>query len=97
MNFKLAFDDVKHLVFVFMPVRRRLVSRLRHIHQYAETATAVFVLNKKGHIYSEDVRRRIRRGSAFECKRRCFCHCVPPANVPANLTKSLGDEVSCSE
>src|SRR5215469_17235048 len=28
---------------------------------------------------------------------RLFCHCVPPANIPANLTNSLGDEVAFSE
>jgi hypothetical protein len=69
MNFKLAFDDVKHLVFVFMPVWRRFVAGLRDILQHTETATGVFVLDEKGHIYSENVESRIRRGPAFECNR----------------------------
>src|SRR5262249_15298260 len=97
MNFKLAFDNVKHLVFAFMPVRRRLVSRLRYVLQHAEASTGVFALDEEGHIYSKYVESRIQRGPAFECNRRCFCHCVPPASVPRKLTKSLSDEVPCSE
>jgi hypothetical protein len=67
MNLKLAFNDIKHLVFVLMPVRRRFVFGLRHILQYAETSTCVFVLDEKGHIYSEYVESGIGRAPAFKC------------------------------
>jgi hypothetical protein len=62
VHLKMAFNNVEDLMLVFLPVRR-LMSGLRHILRYAETSTCVFVLDEKGHIYSEYVRVVLDRAS----------------------------------
>jgi hypothetical protein len=69
VHFKMAFNNIKDLILVFVPVGRRFVSGLRNILQHAETPARVHVLNKKRYLHPEDIESRLHRRTPLEGNR----------------------------